>query len=63
MILRRGDPETSILLVPLVQKVVSKRVLLKFFPQEAQLEDDATIATAAECIKSTLDLTPNKQYC
>src|SRR3984957_14382878 len=60
--LAQGDLETGILLVPLVQKVVSKIVLLEFFLQEAQLEDDAAIATAAECIKSTLDLTPNEQY-
>jgi hypothetical protein len=61
--LAQGDLETSILLVPLVQKVVSKIVLLKFFLQEAQLEDDAAIATAAKCIKSPLDLTPNEQCC
>ena len=50
-------------LVPLVQKVVLKIVLLKFFPQEEQLEGDAAIATVAECIKSTLDRTPNEQRC
>lgn len=61
--LAQGDLETGILLVPLVQKVVLKIVLLKFFPQEAQLEDDAAIATVAECIKSTLDRTPNEQWC
>ncbi len=48
--LEHGDLQDGILLAPLVQNVVLKVVLSKFFPQEAKLSDDAAIATTAECI-------------
>jgi hypothetical protein len=49
--LGRADLQTDgILLAPLVQMVVLKIVLSKFFPQDARLDNDAVIETVAECI-------------
>lgn len=48
--LEKGNLQEGILLVPLVQLVVFKIVLERFFTSEAVLENDAAVATATKCI-------------
>jgi hypothetical protein len=49
--LAQGELQISgILLAPMIQTVVLKIVLSKFFPQEAQLDQHAAIETVAACI-------------